>query len=207
MFLNIKNLALVFLLLLSIGLHAQEFTAQNDTLKQNGDYRIFEIGPYYPLAFGDNSANNAFDQKVGGEFLFMANLFESPFLVGFNGSFFKAKTTSQPAVGQYHRTTSFVFAPTVGYHFLRQDKWQGTIRMSAGYVRYVNRSSNFQFYDSGTSLSITPTFSYHFLKSWGLYLSTSYRHDFLNINAPRSLNSYLNSLDYVSFSIGVRLII
>jgi len=207
MFLNIKKPVLVFLLLLSIGLHAQEFSTQKDTLKQNKHYRIFEIGPYYPLAFGDNSANNAFDQKIGGEFLFMANLFKSPFLLGFNGSFFKAKTTSQPAVGQYHRTTSFVFAPTVGYHFLRHDKWHGTIRISAGYVRYVNRSTNFKFYDDGTSLSVTPTFSYHFSKQWGLYLSTSYRHDFLSIDASSSLDSYLNSLDYVSFSIGVRLMI
>ncbi|HLS30015.1 MAG TPA: hypothetical protein VK021_04090 [Flavobacteriaceae bacterium] len=207
MFWNIKKPAMIFLLLLSIGLNAQEFTNSNDILKQDEQYGIFEIGPYYPLAFGDNSANNAFDQKVGGGFSFMANLFESPFLLGFHGSFFKAEVTSQPLVGQYDRTTSFVIAPIVGYHFLRHHKWQGTIRFSAGYVRYNNRSTNFKFHDSGTSLSFTPTFSYHFTKSWGLYLSSSYRHDFLNISTSDSFNSDLNSLDYVSFSLGVRLVI
>lgn len=207
MFLNIKKPTLVFLLLLSIGLNAQEISTQNDTLQKDEHYGFFEIGPYYPMAFGDNSANNAFNQKVGGEFVFMGNLFKSPFLLGFQGSFFRAKTTSQPTVGQYDRTTSFVIAPAVGYHFLRHHKWSGTIRFSVGYVKYKNRSTNFDFHDSGTSLSFTPTFSYHFSKNWGLYLSSSYRHDFLKINAPDSFDSHLNSLDYLSFSLGVRLVI
>lgn len=208
MFSTTKSVLIFFCLIFwSNFILAQKTESKKDTIPKDDHYGIFELGPYYPLAFGKNSASKAFKQKLGGQFVFVFNLFDSPFLLGLNITSFESETTSEEQVGNYYRNTVTIVGPVVGYHILMKRKWRGSLRAGVGYVSYRNFSENFSVRDTGSSLWFTPSLGYQFTKNFGLYVSGSYRHDFLNIDVPSYAEHFFNSINYVTFSAGVRIVI
>ena len=177
-----------------------------DPLKDD-HYGIFTLGIYQPISFGKNFANKAMDQKIGWAFDFLFNIAESKVLLGFNATYFKSEVIEQLLVGNYNNSYVFSIGPEFGYHFIMQEGWRFTSVIGVGAVAYKSSNNNETFRDTGTSLWLKPTLSYHFQKHLGVYAALSYRHDFLNIDAPAGYQSFFKHANYIAISTGIRIII
>lgn len=218
MYLNIKKWAFFILFGCTTVLHAQEKNHEeekqlekteetHDSILQDDHYGIFEIGPYYPIAFGENFAHVGLKQNIGTQFNFSLNLFESPFLIGLTIKGFKSEVTDAQKLGFYTSSRTFSIGPMAGYHIIMKKHWRLKVNTSFGYVNYRNDSDNFVERDTGSYLSFSPSIGYQFVKNFGLYLSTSFRRDFLEIKKPKELKRFFNGASYFSVSLGLRIVI
>ncbi|PVW16306.1 hypothetical protein [Marixanthomonas spongiae] len=208
--LNIKQLIFAIGIGFITNTYAQEekkTTEQVNDITQDDHYAMFKIGYYNPIAVGDNFANEALEQTGGVEFSFLANVFETPFLIGFQYNYFHSNVTNQELVGTYDDSEIHSFGPLLGYQLLFTETWRVTIASGVGITHYKNRASNEHFTDTATTLWVIPTVSYHFNKTLGVYFSGSYRRDFMNIHTPDGLDSFFKSANYVSFSLGLQILI
>ena len=208
--LNIKLLLFAICIGFITNTYAQEETEtveQGNDITQDDHYAMFKIGYYNPIAFGDNFANDALEQKGGVEFSFLANLFDTPFLIGLQYNYFHSNVTNQQLVGTYDDSEIHSFGPLLGYQLLFTKTWRATIASGVGITHYQNRASNEHFNDTATTLWVIPTVSYHFNKTLGVYFSGSYRRDFMNVQTPAQLDSFFKSANYVSFSLGLHILI
>lgn len=217
MYLNIRKWAFLILIGFTSILQAQEEnqneerapekTENHNSILNDDHYGIFEIGPYFPVALGKNFANKGMKQGLGGQFSFMFNLSDSPFLLGMTVSFFGADNTNQNLLGLYRSTTVQSTNFAAGYHIIYLKHWRLTGAASIGYSTYNNLSGSDRFKDSGASLAVVPSVSYQFVKNFGVYLSPSFRRDFLHIHGPEELKQFFNGASYFAVSLGVRIVI
>lgn len=220
MFLNFKSLSLFVCLLCIDFAFAQDGNTikeesreneqqgkKNDNLEQDDHYGIFEIGPYFPIAIGTNFANEAQDQKVGVQAAFAINLFNTPALLGLKYTRFESDVTNSVVLGNYNNINVSTFGLVLGYHVLLKPKWRATTTFSVSSVTYNNKANDFEFVDSGTSLEFRSSVGYHFNKNIGIYFAPTYRVDFLDIKAPAKTKDFLDSANYITFSLGIRFVI
>jgi len=185
----------------------EEPLEQKSDIVQDDHYAMFKIGYYNPIAFGDNFANEALEQKGGVEFSFLANLFDTPFLIGLQYNYFHSNVTNQQLVGTYNDSKIHSFGPLLGYQLLYTNTWRANIASGVGITHYHNRNSGDNFNDTATTLWVIPTVSYHFNKTVGVYFSSSYRRDFMNIKTPAQLDSFFKSANYINLSLGLHILI
>lgn len=216
--LNIRNWIVIILLGLTTIVQAQEDLQEkqqedqdqpesHNSILNDDHYGIFEIGPYFPIALGENFANKGMHQEVGGQFSFMFNLSDSPLLLGMTVTSFGADNTNQNLVGYYESSNISVVSLAAGYHIIYKKHWRLTGTASIGFATYNNRSGSDRFKDSGPSLAFVPSLSYQFIKNVGVYISPSFRRDFLHIHAPEELEQFFNGASYFSVSFGLRIVI
>lgn len=176
-------------------------------MEKDDHYGIFTFGYFQPIAFGNNFANKGLSQNGGWSFDFLFNINESKVLLGLNTTYFKNDVNAPTLLGNYKTTDVISLGPQFGYHFITQKNWRVTAVMGIGAVIYRSSYDNEIFRDTGTSLWLKPTLSYHFNKNFGVFGSISYRHDFLNIDAPPGYNTFFKNANYIGLSTGVRIII
>ncbi|WP_455168578.1 hypothetical protein [Aegicerativicinus sediminis] len=208
---NFKTLSFLCILFSAINVIGQEVLEeqgdQPGQMRKDDYYGIFTLGFFQPITFGNNFAHEGLSQKGGWSFDFLFNVAESKILLGLNCTYFKNQVIQPALVGNYKNTNTTSIGPQFGYHFITQRHWRATAVMGIGAVIYRSSYDNEIFSDNGTSLWLKPTLSYQFTKNFGVFGSISYRHDFLNIDAPPGYNAFFKNANYIGLSTGVRIII
>ncbi|QNJ98244.1 porin family protein [Constantimarinum furrinae] len=208
--LNIKKILFclcLFSVLLTSGQEIEEEDSNSSDWVQDDHFGVFKVGLYVPLVMGDNFANKALKQDAGVEVAFMVNIFDSPVLLGVNFNHFHADVVDPQLVGNYTGADINSIGPMIGYQVLNDTNWRGTVALGYGFVKYKNSGKNFDFSDSGGSLTVAPSMGYHFSRHIGAYGELAFRRDFLNIESPSELKTFFNGATYISFSLGVRIVI
>jgi uncharacterized membrane protein len=209
MFLNFK-LFFIALAITSAAIAQETETPANTTIenpketdKSGKNVGNIVIGPYVPIAFGDNFVNNGMDTKLGARFAFKINAYKG-FYIGPYFSFFNAQVNDRQALGNYGSTTNYVFGALVGYE-THIDKFDLSLGLGIGSTTYRNDGYYDNFSDTATSLWINPEIGYHITTYIGIYFAPELRHDFMNIDVPAELKDTFNGVNYVNLSFGLRI--
>src|SRR5690606_5912830 len=107
MFSNIKFI--VIFLFISITAFAQQPDSEIKEEVEEPGHKVGNIiiGPYFPIAFGDNFVNQGMDLNFGGKFALRVNTYKT-FFIGPYISFFNGSVTDKTLVGNYENTTNIV---------------------------------------------------------------------------------------------------
>lgn len=210
MFLNIR--LLIIALVISSSAFAQETeTTQNPNpeTEQKGkgpgkNVGSIDIGPYFPIAFGDNFINNGMDLKLGGRLSFKVDTYKGIY-IGPYFSFFNGRITDKELLGNYSTTTNFLIGGMIGYE-KHINKFDLSVGIGVGGVSYSNSGSTISgFEDTATAVWLNPEVSYRFSNYLGIYFAPELRHDFMNIDVPAELKDTFNGVNYLNISLGLRI--
>lgn len=209
MFLNIR--ILIVALIFSSTIVAQETgkTENTETNKQQEtkgpgkNIGNIVIGPYFPIAFGDNFVNNGMDLKLGGKFAFKVNAFHD-FYIGPYFSFFNGNVTNRQLLGNYNSTTNYVLGGIIGYE-KHIDKLDVSLGIGVGAATYRNHGPSDNFSDTATAVWLNPEISYRFTTYLGFFVAPEIRHDFMNIDVPAELEDTFKGVNYFNISFGLRI--
>lgn len=161
------------------------------------------IGPYIPIAFGDNFVTNGLDLKMGARLSFKFNAVKD-FYIGPYFSFFKANVTDHELLGNYFNTNNYLVGGMIGYE-KHINKFDLSLGVGVGAVTYRNHGPNDNFSDTATAVWLNPEVSYRFSTYLGVFLATELRHDFMNIDVPAELKDTFNGVTYLNISFGLRI--
>ncbi len=210
MFLNIR--LLIIALVISIGAIAQEKenpeNPETET-KQEGkgpgkNIGSVEIGPYFPIAFGDNFVTNGMDLKLGARLSFKVDTYKGIY-IGPYFSFFNGDVNNRELLGNYANTTNYALGLVVGYE-KHINKFDINIGVGVGASSYSNSGSSVSnFEDTATALWLNPEVSYRFSNYLAFYVAPELRHDFMNIDVPAELKDTFNGVNYLNISFGLRI--
>mgnify|MGYP003111634794 FL=1 len=208
MFLNIK-LFLVALTITSLTL-AQETETPTETTAETRDTKdggknigSIVIGPYIPVAFGDNFVNEGMDLKMGARIAFKVNAYKGIY-IGPYFSFFNADVTNKNLLGNYDNTTNTVIGAIAGYE-THISKFDLSLGIGVGAATYHNDGYYDNFSDTATAVWLNPEVGYRITPYLGLYFAPELRHDFLNIDAPAELGNTFEGVNYLNLSFGLRI--
>ncbi len=205
--LNIRTGLLIFLFSLPLTVTGQETVVEEGPAVEKDDhYAYFQFAAYQPLSFGNSFASEGLSAALGVDVHFLTNLFDSPVLIGVFYNQFRSEVTKPELIGNYIQSDISNFGIQLGYQAINHNKWRGTVTAGLGSVAYNNDGAGFSFKDSGTSLQITPSLSYHFTKNIGIFTAIAYRRDFLNIQAPEDFGNFFDSANYLIISLGSRIL-
>ncbi|MDC8000877.1 hypothetical protein POV26_07500 [Aequorivita todarodis] len=161
------------------------------------------IGPYFPIAFGDNFVNDGMDLKFGARLSFKVDTYKGIY-IGPYFSFFNGHVTDRELLGNYSRTTNFTLGLVAGYE-KHIDKFDISIGIGVGASSYSNDRQGDGFQDTATALWLNPEVSYRFSNYLGFYIAPEFRHDFMNIDVPAELKDTFNGVNYLNISVGLRI--
>lgn len=201
MFLNIR--LLFFALIITSVALAQESGTLDETPKKGKNVGSIVIGPYLPIAFGDNFVNNGIDTKVGARLSVKINAYKG-FYAGPYFSVFGATVNDRQLLGNYKNTTNYVFGALVGYE-THIGKFDLSLGLGVGAATYNNQGYYDDFQDSATSLWLNPEIAYRLTPYIGLYFAPELRHDFMNMEVPDELEDTFKGVNYMSLSFGLRI--
>lgn len=209
MFLNIR--ILIVALAISSATMAQETENQQnpetETAQENNgqgkNVGSVVIGPYFPLAFGDNFVNNGMDLKLGLRLSFKVNTYKGVY-IGPYFSFFNSRVNNRALLGNYSNTTNFVIGGIVGYE-THINKFDLNIGIGVGSSSYSNGGPGGGFEDTATAVWLNPEVSYRITNYLGFYVAPEIRHDFMNIDAPAELEDTFKGVNYLNVSFGLRI--
>lgn len=203
MSLNIRILfVLLFIPMLGIAQQPQtDAEASHEVIgKKRGSILI---GPYIPIAFGDNFVSQGMDMKVGAQFQMKINI-RQKFYVGPAMSLFTAKVTDPQLVGNYESTTNFTIGIMTGYETQLQ-RFDLAMGVGVGFSGYFNVGLGDKFNDRATALWFRPEISYRLANYISIFAAPEYRHDFMSIEMPKELESTFGGVDYLNISFGIRI--
>ena len=208
MFLNIR--LLIVALVISSATIAQdtknienpETKTQQEANDTGKDIGSIVIGPYVPIAFGDNFVNNGMDLKMGARLSFKVNAYQG-FYIGPYFSFFKGWVNNIELLGNYYNTTNIVAGGILGYE-KHINKFDISLGIGVGAATYYNNGPNSNFNDTATAVWLNPEVGYRFTTYLGVYFAPELRHDFMNIDVPAELKDTFNGVNYVNLSFGLR---
>jgi uncharacterized membrane protein len=210
MFLNIR--ILIVALAISSATIAQETEnpqnpeteVEQETKGPGKNIGSIAIGPYVPIAFGDNFVNNGMDLKLGARLSFKVNVYKGVY-IGPYISFFNGDVNNKNLLGNYENTTNIAVGGIVGYE-THIDKFDISIGIGVGESTYQNGGTALNsFEDTATAVWLNPEVSYRFTRYLGLYVATEIRHDFMNIDAPAELEDTFKGVNYLNISFGLRI--
>lgn len=209
MFLNIR--LLIVALVISSATIAQETkdsenpeTETEQEANESGkEIGSIVIGPYLPIAFGDNFVNNGMDLKMGARLSFKVNAYQG-FYIGPYFSFFNGWVNNTELLGNYYKSTNTVVGGIIGYE-KHINKFDFSLGVGVGASTYHSNGPGINFDDTATAVWINPEVSYRFLTYLGVYFAPELRHDFMNIDVPAELNDTFNGVNYVNISFGLRI--
>ena len=207
MFLNIRILLVALLFFPMVGM-AQQPQTTSETSTENfrpvGKKRgSILLGPYVPIAIGDNFVSEGMDLKGGAQFQ-MKVLIKQKFYVGPAMSIFWAKVTDPELVGHYESTTNFTIGVMTGYETQLQ-RFDLAMGVGVGFSGYFNQGLGDKFNDRGTALWFRPEISYRLANYISVFAAPEYRHDFMSIEVPQELESTFGGVDYLNISFGLRI--
>ncbi len=202
MFLNIRTFVLA-LFISSTAFAQQTETTKIDSLGPGKNIGNISFGPYFPIAFGDNFANNGLDLKMGARFSFKIKTTKDIY-VGPYFSFFKSNVSDPELIGNYFRSNNYLVGGMVNYEKHIGD-FDASIGIGVGYSTYRNHATGDNFSDTATAVWLNPELSYRFSNYLGVYASTELRHDFMNVNVPKELKDTFNGANYLNISFGLRI--
>lgn len=204
MYLNIKSLLLGILLVFGSTAFAQEDVKEetNQTKPQRG---IIDVAAFNPMPVGDNFAADAYSPKIGGQVSLAFNLFSSGFLVGSQFSFYNTEISNVAAAGNYQRTNVYFFDVMAGYQTNLSEELKFLMSVGFGPSQYSSKSTDVSFTDTGFGLWIKPDISYKFNKNLGVFVSSTLRRDFMNIEAAGPMEDYFDHVNYINFAMGLRI--
>ncbi len=209
MFLNFRIL-FVALAISSVTIAQEIENPQNPETEQenNGPGKnvgSVVMGPYFPIAFGDNFVNNGMDLSLGARVSFKVNAYKGIY-IGPYFSFFNGDVTDRALLGNYSNTTNFVIGGIVGYE-THINKFDFNIGIGVGGSTYNNNGSRERdgFEDTATAVWLNPEVSYRITTYLGFYVAPEIRHDFMNIDAPAALEDTFKGVNYLNVSFGLRI--
>lgn len=182
---------------------AQETENPQETNGPGKNIGSIVIGPYFPIAFGDNFVNNGMDMKLGARLSFKVNVYKGVY-IGPYISFFNGDVNNKNLLGNYLNTTNIAVGGIVGYE-THIDKFDISIGIGVGESSYNNGGSNISFEDTATAVWLNPEISYRFTNYLGIYFAPEIRHDFMNIEVPAELEDTFKSVNYLNISFGLRI--
>ena len=206
MFLNIKTIFVALIISSTVAAQETEIIEietnqeSTETFKNIGN---ITIGPYFPIAFGENFVNEGMNTKVGARLSFKFSVLKD-FYVGPYFSLFKADVTNRELLGNYNSTTNFLAGAVLGYE-KNINNFDLSLGLGVGASIYRNRATFDNFKDTAASLWFNPEVSYRFSPFLGVYIAPELRHDFMNIDVPSELNDTFNGVNYVTISFGLRI--
>ncbi|WP_146743755.1 hypothetical protein [Aequorivita sp. CIP111184] len=199
---------LIAALAISAATFAQETENKNPETEQesNGPGKnvgSITIGPYFPIAFGDNFVNNGMDLKLGARLSFKVDTYKGIY-IGPYFSFFNGEVTNPELLGNYYNTTNFVIGAIVGFE-KHINKFDINIGIGVGASSYENDGPFDNFGDTATAVWLNPEVSYRITTYLGVYVAPEIRHDFMNIDVPSELEDTFKGVNYLNISFGLRI--
>jgi len=203
MFSNIKFLFIF--LFISITAFAQQPDPEVENEVDEPGHKIGNIiiGPYFPIAFGDNFVNQGMDLNLGAKMSLRVNTYKT-FFVGPYISFFNGSVTDKTLLGNYESTTNIVVGGVAGYDF-HINNFDVTLGAGVGYSVYANRGLGDSFNDTATAVWLSPEVSYRFNPYIGFFVAPEIRHDFMDIDVPEELEDSFKGVNYLNISFGLRI--
>lgn len=162
----------------------------------------FSLGSIYPNAIGNSYIAENSTQDFGVDFVARFHLVEK-LTLGVNINFFGLDIEDQNAL--YDRSRVSSLGLDVGYVVLRQKTFNILAVGSVGAVNYRNSKGGEKFNDTGTYFALGAEFEYVISTYFQLYAGPEFRMDRLNIDAPASIDTEVNKIDYLNIHFGVRL--
>lgn len=209
MFLNIRTIVLALIISSTVAAQETENTENIKTETQqesNGSGKNIgniTVGPYFPIAFGNNFVNEGMNTKIGARLSFKFSVLKD-FYIGPYFSVFKADVTNRELLGNYNKTTNLLVGTVVGYE-KHINNFDISLGLGVGASTYRNQATFDNFNDTATSVWFNPEVSYRFSPFFGVYLAPELRHDFMNIDFPSELKDTFNGVNYVTISFGLRI--
>lgn len=209
MFLNIR--IFIAALIISSSLAAQEdentrIATTETTQKSDGPGKnigSITLGPYFPIAFGDNFVTEGMKLKTGARLSLKFRALND-FYIGPYFSFFRSNVTNRELLGSYTNSTNYLFGAIIGYE-KHIDKFDLSIGLGVGAATYRNVGFGDIFSDTATAIWLNPEVSYRFSTYLGVFIAPELRHDFMNIDAPAELKNTFKGVNYVNISFGLRI--
>src|SRR5690606_14411904 len=203
MFSNIKFLFIF--LFISITAFAQQPDSEVENEVDEPGHKIGNIiiGPYFPIAFGDNFENQGMDLSGGTKLVLKVNTYKYFFVVHYF-SFFNGSVTDQALLRNYENTANFVIGGVAGYDFYISN-FDISIGAGVGYTVYRNRGLGDSFNDTGTAAWLSPEISYRFNQYLSVVVAPEIRHDFMDNDVPKELEDTFKGVNYFSISFGLRI--
>lgn len=206
MFLNIRILILALAITSATIAQETENTETETQQEAEGPGKnigSITVGPYFPIAFGDNFVNEGMDLKLGARLSFKVDTYKGIY-IGPYFSFFNGNVTNHELLGNYFRTTNYTLGLVAGYE-KHIDKFDISIGIGVGSSSYNNDGQGDGFQDTGTAVWLNPEVSYRFSNYLGFYIAPELRHDFMNIDVPAELKDTFNGVNYFNISFGLRI--
>lgn len=198
-----------FLVLVS---YQVSFSQESDyKFPQDDHYIIFKIAYAQPIGLGDNFVNKSFKNSTGLDFEVDFNVLDSNFLLGLRYATTYNQIKNNERVGGQIKTNSSFIGPLVGYQFLPRNDLRYSLIAGVGSITYKNffkdNFNDLTSKDSGYTFWITPEVDYHFNKHFGVYFSTTFQKDYLDIEAPKQVEDYFKSPNYIKLQLGVKVLL
>ncbi|WP_310993926.1 hypothetical protein [Aequorivita marina] len=181
----------------------QKTKTQEESQAPGKNVGSIALGPYFPIAFGDNFANNGMDLKMGARFSFKVNAYQG-FYIGPYFSFFNGSVNTPQLLGNYTETTNTVIGGMIGYE-KHINKFDINLGIGVGASTYINDGRFINFRDTATTVWINPEVSYRLTTYLGLYFAPELRHDFMNIDTPPEIQDMFKGVNYFNISFGLRI--
>lgn len=209
MFLNIRLFLLAFAITLA-GFSQENETqvnpnpeAETNVERTGKNIGNIVLGPYFPIAFGDNFVNNGMETKTGARIAFKVNAYKGLY-IGPYFSVFNAEVTDKNLLGNYRKTTNFTVGAIAGYE-THINKFDLSLGVGVGASTYDNDGYYDNFQDTATSVWLNPEIAYRVIPYLSFYIAPELRHDFMNIETPAELKDTFKGANYFNISVGLRI--
>ncbi|MDT0606192.1 hypothetical protein [Croceitalea rosinachiae] len=203
--LSFKKMGVLFLVLLSYALNAQEDEEMNE--KPGYYYDVIgqgKIGFLVPSAYGNNFIADGYDTWNGVNIEAQVNAGER-LLLGLQFQAFKGRVMDQELVGPINASSITHFFVSAGYSLLEnKNDFQIEATIGFGSATLRNERDFRRFNDTGFAMMASLNFSYR-LNYWlGFYIGLQNNWDFWSIERPSELDSVFGNTSIFSPSVGLK---
>jgi hypothetical protein len=182
--------------------------SQSDDNKVLQEVEFYDVGfvsisPYYPIAVGNNFANNAQETNLGAQ-LESRFIIADHILVGARINIFSGQVTNPELIGNYDLRNVNLIGVEAGYRYSPINNFHVSFLAGISAIEYRNALDGERFEDNGEAYSLIADADYKFSRHFSAFLSTEYRYESLNTKAPSSTSVAFNNAAYLALSFGIR---